>query len=125
MNNQSDALGADDQFFACLRSGDAPSLNALLTDDFILVDVMSGAENPKASLLEMIGSGQLKFVSIEPFDRKVRIYGDAAVIIGRTRMKVRMGADEASASSRYTHVLVKANDRWRLASAQGTPVAET
>src|SRR5258706_14052821 len=111
MDNQTDALHADDQFFASLTKGDAAALDAILTDDFILVDVMSGSENAKASLLELIGSGQLKFISIEPSDRKVRIYGNTAVVIGRTRMKMRMGADEAVASSRYTHVFVKDKNR--------------
>jgi len=124
MSNQSEVMQADDQFFAALKGGDAASLKAALTDDFMLVDVMGGAENPKSALLDMIGSGQLKFESITPSERKVRIYGGAAIVIGRTEMSIRMGPDAVSTKSRYTHVFVKSEGGWRLASAQGTPLKE-
>jgi hypothetical protein len=38
-------------------------------------------------------------------------------------MKMRFGGEVVSANSRYTHVFVKDSGRWRLASAQGTPIA--
>jgi ketosteroid isomerase-like protein len=123
MSNESRALQADDQFFAMLIRGDADVLNVALTDDFILIDVMSGSEFAKVPLLEVIGSGELKFESIEPSERKARMYGSVAVVTGRTKMKMRFGGEEVSANSRYTHVFVKDSDRWRLASAQGTPIA--
>src|SRR6266436_6026654 len=123
MSNESGPLQADDQFFAMLIRGDASALNAALTDDFILIDVMSGSEFAKVPLLEVIGSGELKFDSIEPAERKARMYGSVAVVTGRTKMKMRFGGEAVSTNSRYTHVFVKESDRWRLASAQGTPIA--
>ncbi len=120
---KSDPLEVDDRFFASLTKGDAGSLDAILTDDFMLIDVMSGSEVTKPALLELIGSGQLKFESIESAERKVRTYGSTAVVIGRTQMAMRMGANAVSASGRYTHVFVLVQGRWRLASAQGTQIA--
>ena len=123
MTTESGPIQADDHFFAMLIRGDAAALKAALTDDFILIDVMSGSEFAKAPLLEVIGSGELKFESIEPAERKARMYGNAAVVTGRTQMKMRFGGEAVSANSRYTHVFVKDAGLWRLASAQGTPIA--
>jgi ketosteroid isomerase-like protein len=123
MSNESGPLQADDLFFAMLIRGDADALNSALTDDFILIDVMSGSEFARAALLEVIRSGELQFESIQPAERKARVYGSAAVVTGRTQMKMRFGGEAVSANSRYTHVFVKDSDRWRLASAQGTPIA--
>jgi hypothetical protein len=39
---------ADQSFFAALRAADGAALATLLTDDFVLVDVMRGAEVPRA-----------------------------------------------------------------------------
>jgi hypothetical protein len=39
-------------------------------------------------------------------------------------MAGRMDDAQFSAKSRYTHVFVVDDGRWRLASAQGTPIAE-
>jgi ketosteroid isomerase-like protein len=122
VKHESGPLAADDQFFALLKNGDAARLDAILTDDFILIDVMSGSEVAKPALLELIGSGQLKFESIDPADRKVRTYGSTAVVTGRTTMAIRLGADVVSAGSRYTHVFVMDKGLWRLASAQGTQI---
>ena len=76
-------------------------------------------------LLAAVGSGQLTFAAVErfPAERAIRVHGATAVVVGRTRMDIRFGPDQVSASSRYTHVYVRAEADWRLLSAQGTPIA--
>src|SRR2546427_13000551 len=65
---------ADKRFFDALVVGDAQALDHILTDDFILIDVMSGSEITKPAFLAAIGSGQIKFEAIEPADNRVRHY---------------------------------------------------
>ena len=55
-------------------------LDRVLADDFLLTDVMGGAEVPKAVLLDAIRSGQLKFETIERLDSRVRFYQSTAVV---------------------------------------------
>ena len=114
---------ADGSFFAALRAGDGSSLAALLTDDFVMIDVMRGGEVPRADLIGAVGGGQLRFDSIEVVASHVRSYGGTAVVTGETRMRGRFGETGWSAHSRYTHVYVDQDGRWRLASAQGTQIA--
>src|SRR5262249_37068729 len=115
---------ADRSFFAALRAGDGAALAALLTDDFVLVDVMRGAEVPRADLVGAVEGGQLRFDAIDVIASRGRHYGgDAAVVTGRTEMRGRAGDVTWSVRSRYTHVYVRQDGRWRLASAQGTPIA--
>jgi ketosteroid isomerase-like protein len=118
-----DPLAAEREFFAALIAGDANKLDAVLSDDFILVDVMSGGENTKAAMLAAVGGKQITFTSIEPADARVRVYGATAVINGRTRMTGSFAGTPFTVASRYTHVLVQDDGRWRLVSAQGTPIA--
>jgi ketosteroid isomerase-like protein len=119
-----DALAADQQFFDALLAGAAAALEQLLADDFVLIDVMGGSEIPRAVLIELVGSGQLRFETIEPAERRVRRYGTTAIVTGRTRMTGRFGATAFTAASRYTHVFVEHARRWRLVAAQGTPIVE-
>jgi ketosteroid isomerase-like protein len=119
------ALAADKRFFNALIAGDAQALDGILVDDFILIDVMSGSEITKPAFLAAIGSGHVKFEAIEPADNRVRLYQTTAIITGRTQMKGRLGDTPFAASSRYTHVFVSLQDVWRLATAQGTPIAAT
>lgn len=113
-------LDADRRFFNALTAGDAQELEHILTDDFILIDVMSGSEITKPAFLAFLGSGQIKFESIEPADNRVRLYPTTAIVTGRTQMKGRLGDAAFAASSRYTHVFVDHRGEWRLATAQGT-----
>jgi ketosteroid isomerase-like protein len=118
-------LAKDQQFFAALIAGDAQALDHLLTDDFVLIDVMSGSEIAKPAFLAFIASGQIKFESIEPADNRVRMYQATAIVTGRTQMKGQLGDAPFAASSRYTHVFVSQHGEWRLATAQGTRISPT
>jgi ketosteroid isomerase-like protein len=52
----------------------------------------------------------------------VRRYGSAAVVTGETNMRGRIADAAWSAHSRYTHIYVEQDGRWRLASARGTQI---
>lgn len=124
MNNETGPLAADAQFFKALIDADVAALEDLLAADFILVDVMGGSEVPRAALIELVGSGQLKFESIKPADAHMRIYGTTGIVIGRTEIQMRFEQSTFTTKSRYTHVYVEERGHWRMVSAQGTPIAE-
>lgn len=117
-------LETDEAFFRALLAADVAALEGVLADDFLLIDVMQGSEVPRAALLEAVGSGLLQFQTIERVETWVRRYGHAAVVTGRTLLRGRFGGDAFTTHSRYTHVFIERRNRWQLASAQGTPVAE-
>jgi ketosteroid isomerase-like protein len=123
MTAQNDVLAAEDRFFRALLQGDGAALRGVLTPDFLLIDVMTGSEIPAPVLVDLVGSRQLRFESVERLDARVRLYGTAAVVTGQTRMQGRFGEQPFGAHSRYTHVYVRVGDAWQLASAQGTPIA--
>jgi hypothetical protein len=75
-----ESLAAERQFFAALLEAGLGTLDRVLSNDFILIDVMSGSEFTKSTLVALIGSGGLKFEAIEPADNLVRLYQTTAVI---------------------------------------------
>jgi len=111
------------KFFAALLDANVEALDQILTDDFILIDVMSGSEVPKSVLLDLIGSKQLKFKSIELIDSRIRSYRAAAVITGSTLISGTFGEEAFNINSRYTHVYIEQKGQWRMVSAQGTQIA--
>jgi hypothetical protein len=110
------------RFFTALMDANVEALDRVLADDFILIDVMSGSEILKSVLLNLIGSGQLKFDAIDCLESRMRSYQGAAVINGRTLMSGAFGGETFRASSRYTHVYIEQQGQWRMVSAQGTQV---
>jgi len=122
-NAAAGARAADEKFFSSLVTADAVSLIELLTDDFVLVSVMDGAKIPKSELVAAVGSGQLKFTTIDPAgDPTVRVHGTTVIISNDTEMQGEFGGESWEAKSRYTHVYVQQGGEWKLASAQGTPL---
>ena len=123
MADARDVLDAEDRFYGALVGGNDAALAAVLADDFLLIDVMTGSEIPRDVLVDAVAARQLVLESIERADGRVRQYGDTAIVIGETRMRGRYGEQSFAAHSRYTHVYVKRSAGWQLVTAQGTPIA--
>lgn len=122
MTKQS-AEAVEQEFFTALIEADLDALRRILADDFVLIDVMTGSEVTKSTLLDVVGAGQLRFEGIDRPEYRGRLYGTTTVITGRTEMKGYFGEQPFQASSRYTHVFIEQSERWRMVAAQGTQIA--
>lgn len=108
-------------FFESLIKGDVGNLRKIVSDDIVLIDVMSGTEVSGSQFAEVLQSGSLKFDSIDRIGFKVRHYNGVAIITGQTVMVGAYEGQQFQINSAYTHVFVKENKSWRMVSAQGTP----
>lgn len=118
-------LPTEDAFFAALVEGDVESLQRLLADDFVIVDVRRGAEIGRSPFLDAIAARQVRFSALDVVERRVRRYGEVAIVVGRTAMRGDVGGEPFAAASRYTHVFASTEAGvWRLVSAQGTQIVE-
>ena len=124
MNIEPDPVAVDRQFFTWLAEANVRAVDELLTNDFLLIDVMRGGEIPKAALLAALTSGDLEFESIEPADVRCRAYPNTVIVTGRTKMRIKYQQTRAAVHSRYTHVYIMIDGQWRLAAGQGTPIQD-
>ena len=76
----------------------------------------------KDEWVQRFSSGDLKYESLEWDEVKVRSYGDAAVVTGREKQKVRYQNQPMESELRTTLVFVKQQGQWRLANVQFSPV---
>lgn len=121
---EEEVLAADSAFFTALVEGDGQALDRVLADQFVLVGVNDGAVVPREVLVALVDQGQLRFDAIDADGSAVllRRYGSTAIVVGRTKMRGSFDGAPFWATSRYTHVFVEDQGRWRLASSQGTPI---
>ena len=125
MSDQGSPEQVDDEFFDALTAGDVRRLEAVLDERFLIVDVMSGAVADRAALTAALDERVLEFDGVELIERAGRLYGDTAILVGRTQMAGSFAGAAFTAASRYRHVVVRGADtRWRLASAQGTRIIQ-
>jgi ketosteroid isomerase-like protein len=77
-----------------------------------------------AGFLAAISSSKLVIDPYKVDDFDVRIYGDVALLTGRTRMTGSYDGKQFKSHYRYTDVYVRRNGQWKVASVQITPVQE-
>jgi ketosteroid isomerase-like protein len=94
-----------------------------MADDFRQIDASGGIEDKESFLLDVL-SPKLRIdpYTVEDFD--VRIYGDVALLSGRTRMTGAWDGKPFNTQYRYIDVYVRKNGVWKVASVQITSVRD-
>jgi ketosteroid isomerase-like protein len=95
---------------------DVAKMTELLTEDFTLTDA-SGVITTRADDIEIAKKGTLKYDIFENYDMKVRLYGDSAVVTGKTRVKGKVGENPFAAEFQFTDTIVRRDGRWLFAAS--------
>jgi ketosteroid isomerase-like protein len=98
------------------------AMDNLLADDYIAITA-SGTLQSKDQTLAILRSGTLKFASIEFSDRKVRFYGQTALVTSRAEVNGTTPEGDISGSYRYTRVYVKDDHgAWKIVSFEASRI---
>lgn len=99
--------------------GDVAALDRMTSDDYTFI-TLRGELRTKAEILKGFASGAFKYQSREISDLKVRLYGDTAVVTGRSSQKGTENGKDYSGAYWFTRVYVKQNGRWVSVALQTT-----
>jgi len=98
---------------------DTGALAQLLAPDLTYTHT-DGTQNTRAELLHIVGSGALRYASITPELREVRVAGSSAVVTGRSAMRVEAGGQVRAFGIRYLAVYRRGARGWELIAWQST-----
>jgi hypothetical protein len=102
---------------------DRAFIDALLAPEWAVTDA-SGAVLTKLMVLEQtFASSERRIDSMVIDDVKVRIFGQAAVVTGRTRASGSYQGQRATATLRFTDVFVFRNGKWMIVASHGSSLA--
>ncbi|HEY0730405.1 MAG TPA: nuclear transport factor 2 family protein, partial [Pyrinomonadaceae bacterium] len=90
-----------------------------MADEYILTDPL-GQLRTKTETLAAIETNEVDFQSTQSDDVNVTIYGDTAVVTGRSTFRGRYKGWSMTGSYQYTDVLVKRNGSWKAVSSHIT-----
>lgn len=102
---------------------DRAAIEANMADDFRQIDARGNVET-KASFVDGLVSPDLVLDPYTVEDFEVRVYGDTALISGRTRMTGRYQGRPFSSHYRYIDVYVKRGGAWQIVSVQISPIKD-
>jgi ketosteroid isomerase-like protein len=106
---------------AAVVKADVATLEGLTSDDYILINA-NGQMSDKATTMGDIKSGRIKLTANEVSDMKVRVYGDTAVVTGKSSAQGTIGGRPLKGPVMFTRVYVKANGKWKSVAFQQTPI---
>jgi ketosteroid isomerase-like protein len=100
----------------------ASAMDALLADDYIAI-TSNGTLQSKEQALANLRTGVLRFASLEVSDRKVRFYGQTALVTSRAEVTGTNADGDFSGSYRYTRVYVKdEKGNWKIVSFEASRI---
>ena len=103
---------------------DLAATDRLLADNWININA-DGSVTTKAKLLELLKAGSFTILSIENDEVKVRVFGDAAIVTGRsTTKRAGEGSEILTRQVRFTRVYAKNHGRWQVVSAHNTMIRQ-
>ena len=84
----------------------------------------TGAVDTKASYLEMVRTGSIDWLEVNPIGMEARIYGDVGIIAGEVHQTITVGgrAEPIDMHIRTIEVYVNRDGRWQLTEFQASNV---
>jgi len=111
-----------DRFLGALTARNYAALEALYSDDYMLVRPDGSVLNKQEVLQDLRNNG-LTFHSIDLLESLVRIYGSTAVVTGESRTVTSRDGAENRAHFRFIAVYARDGETIRLAHFQSTTLA--
>src|SRR5271167_1835514 len=100
-----------------LMSADLSTLAQIFADDYIQYNE-SGKAFTKQDVLNNFRTGAIRYPSIVSTSRKIRVFGDTAVVHGSESDEVEADGKRFSVRYVYLDVLRKCDGEWKLVASQ-------
>jgi ketosteroid isomerase-like protein len=84
----------------------------------------NGVVEDRAQYLENRKARRVDFESLVPDEMEVRVYGDTAIVTGRSTAKGKDQHGKMDEQRRWTRVLVRRDGRWQFVHFQATPITQ-
>lgn len=100
------------------KQGDCAGWGAMIAPEWSVIHI-TGETLTKAQVLEMCRKPPVPIESFAIDDVSVRVFGDAAVVTGRTTVTVG-GTSPMTVKLRFTDVFIRRSGRWQVVASHAT-----
>ena len=112
-----------DRWDRAILAKDRAAIEANMAEDFRQIDARGNVET-KAGFVDDLVSPDLQLDPYAVEDFEVRVYGDTALLSGRTRMTGRYQGRAFNTHYRYIDIYVRRGGAWKIVSVQISPMPD-
>ena len=106
-----------------LMAADIKALSDVFGDDYVQYDA-AGQPFPKSEVLKNLQSGVVRYPVIKSIARRVRMFGDMAIVHGAEMEEVEAGGKRFPVHYLYMDIVLKRGGRWQIVGSQLVKPAE-
>lgn len=114
-------LAAERAACRAYQESDAAALETLLAEGYTLTN-SRGEVAARAEDIAEVRGGSVHYTIFENRDMQVRLYGDAAVVTGKTFLQGTVAGKPVAATFQFTDTLIRRAGRWLLAASHATRI---
>lgn len=114
-----DALQAEEARYQAQMSGDGAAMGKLFGDDLVYIH-SSTVQDTKASFIESITSGNVRYRSMSRGEPRVRTYGCVAIVSGEAKFEVTVKGEDRTLNLLYHAVWARRGAGVQFVSWQAT-----
>jgi uncharacterized protein (TIGR02246 family) len=103
-----------------LRTGDAAAIATLEDATYTLTNSKSEVTTRADDIAD--AKRGVRYDEFRNHDQNVRLYGDAAIVLGVTSVKGTSGGKAFAADFRFTDTYVRRGDGWKIAASHATRI---
>src|SRR5580704_2214288 len=100
-----------------LMAADVAELRRIYADDYLQYDE-AGKVSTRQDLIENLASGKIRFVSMTSTGRRVRLFGDFAVVHGSEEDELEQAGRRSRVRYLYMDLVVKRDGKWQIVASQ-------
>lgn len=120
MSTEMEILALEERRFAAMTAGDMAALAALVHDDLVYTH-SSGVVDGKASWIDSIRSGRVRYRKVARTEQRVRIFGDTALVTGRATLEADINGEAKTLKMLFLNAWTRTPQGWKFVAWQSTP----
>jgi ketosteroid isomerase-like protein len=100
-----------------LMSADVREMERIYAEDYVQADEL-GRLSTRDDLILNLTSGRIRFLSMKSTGRRVRLFGDFAVVHGSEEDEIETEGESSRVKYVYTDVVVRRDGCWQIVASQ-------
>ena len=117
LNDEQQILKLFEDGDRALISANVEELQRIYADDYVQYDE-AGKISSRSDLIRSLTSGAIRFISMTSTGRRIRLFGDFAIVHGSEEDVVERDGQRLSVHYLYMDIVTKRAGRWQIVGSQ-------